>query len=62
MVVEKAIIMGLATGTKKASGALVELVTTYASILAAQVGDKSLLVGQTQLAGAGERVPYRNDP
>jgi len=36
MVVEKAIIMGLATGNRRASGALAELVTTYASILAAQ--------------------------
>ena len=30
-VVEKAIIMGLATGNKKASGTLADLVTTYAS-------------------------------
>jgi len=29
--------MGLATGSKKTSGALAELVTTYANILAAQV-------------------------
>lgn len=36
-VIEKAVIMGLATGSKKASVALSELVTSYASILAAQV-------------------------
>lgn len=35
-VIEKAVIMGLATGNKKASGALSDLVTSYASILAAQ--------------------------
>lgn len=36
-VIEKAVIMGLATGSKKASSALSELLTSYASILAAQV-------------------------
>ncbi|GFH27783.1 WD_REPEATS_REGION domain-containing protein, partial [Haematococcus lacustris] len=35
--IEKAVVMGLATGNKKASGALADLVTRYASTLAAQV-------------------------
>ncbi|KAJ9529449.1 hypothetical protein QJQ45_013699 [Haematococcus lacustris] len=34
--IEKAVVMGLATGNKKASGALADLVTRYASTLAAQ--------------------------
>lgn len=36
-VIEKSVIMGLATGKQKASNSLSELVTSYASILATQV-------------------------
>ena len=35
--IEKAVVMGLATGNKKGSTSLSDLVTSYASILAAQV-------------------------
>lgn len=36
-VIEKSVIFGLATGTRKGSAALSDLVTAYASLLASQV-------------------------
>jgi hypothetical protein len=40
-VIEKAVLFGLATGNKKASASLSDLVTKYASMLATQVGLQS---------------------
>ena len=42
-VIEKSVVLGLATGTKKGSSALSDLVTSYASILASQVGGRRLI-------------------
>ncbi len=51
-VIEKSVVFGMATGSRQGSGSLADLVTSYASILASQVGGSFGVGGCVGVTGA----------